>query len=212
MHIVQPLKSNLLGEGQKIGKSGGCGVVSCYVDKGDAAEKDVTKLMKLYKRTLIPCKKPKLEISVPGGSYKQLCDEVEELNTHLSAPSHALPAILGSPSHIETAPVHSASLAEDGPIPGLTPSSSTSTVDSSKMEGADLYAGADTQLVEYAKEKSTTWEDLKNRPPLFGGEELGLWRVAAISAPSRKRREPVRRSAIAVDSGLFYRMPEILSA
>ena len=88
---------------------------------------------------------------------------------------------------MNTAPAHSISLAKDGPMPA---SSSASTDDWSQTEGADvdLYAGADIQLAEYAKERSITWEDLKNRPPLFGSEELGLWRFSSADDICRSKQ------------------------
>ncbi len=72
-------------------------------------------------------------------------------------------------------------------MPGLTPSSSASIDDLSQTEDAE-YAGADIQLAEYAKERSVTWEDLKNRPPLFAGEELGPWRFASADDICRSRQ------------------------
>ena len=75
-------------------------------------------------------------------------------------------------------------------MPDLTPSSSTSTdVSPSQLEdaGVDLYAGADIQLMEYAKERSVTWDDLKNKPPLFGGEEVGPWRFASADDICRRK-------------------------
>lgn len=72
---------------------------------------------------------------------------------------------------MNTAPAHSIFFANDD----LTPSSSASTDFLSQTEDSDvnLYAGADIQLMDYAKEREITWEDLKNRPLLFGGEEQG---------------------------------------
>lgn len=49
----------------------------------------------------------------------------------------------------------------------------------------DLYV--DTQLMEYAKERSVTWEELKNRPPLFGGVDVGPWRFASANDRCRRR-------------------------
>jgi hypothetical protein len=84
---------------------------------------------------------------------------------------------------VNTASAHSISFAKDD-------RSSASTDDSSQTEDADvdLYAGADIQLMEYAKERSITWEDLKNRPPLFGGEEQGPWRFASADDICRSKR------------------------
>ncbi|KAF8713549.1 hypothetical protein AX14_012931 [Amanita brunnescens Koide BX004] len=88
---------------------------------------------------------------------------------------------------MNTAPAHSISFAKDDPMPGLTPSSSASIDDLSQTED-DEYAGADIQLAEYAKERLITWEDLKNRPPLFGGEDLGPWRFASADDICRSRQ------------------------
>ena len=54
------------------------------------------------------------------------------------------------------------SYAEDGPL-GLIPSTSASTINSSRTDDvdADLYEGTDMRLLE--KEPSITQEDLKNR-------------------------------------------------
>jgi hypothetical protein len=91
---------------------------------------------------------------------------------------------------MNTVPAHSISFAKDDPIPGLTLSSSTSTDVLSQTEDADdnLYAGADIQLMEYTKERSITWEDLKNRPALFGGEDQGPWRFASADDICRSKR------------------------
>jgi hypothetical protein len=54
----------------------------------------------------------------------------------------------------------------------LTPSSSASTDGASgdTEVDPDLHAGTDPQLLKYVKERAMTWEDLRNRPPLFPGE------------------------------------------
>jgi len=36
----------------------------------------------------------------------------------------------------------------------------------------------DPQLIEYTKEQAVTWEDLKTRPPLFPGEDGGIWQFS----------------------------------
>jgi hypothetical protein len=86
-------------------------------------------------------------------------------------------------------------------VPGLTPSSSASTVDadlhpeglglapslSTTMLDApentgvdpDMSAQADPQLLEYVKERAVTWDDLKTRPPLFPGEDGGNWQFSS---------------------------------
>jgi hypothetical protein len=88
---------------------------------------------------------------------------------------------------MNTAPDHSISFAKDDRVPGLTRSSSASIDNLSPTED-DEYAEADIQLAEYEKERSITWEDLKNRPPLFGGEELGPWRFFSADDICRSRQ------------------------
>jgi len=61
-------------------------------------------------------------------------------------------------------------------MPELTPSSSANTMASEDTEiDPDLM---DPQLIEYAKERAVTWEDLKTRPPLFPGEDGGTWQFS----------------------------------
>jgi hypothetical protein len=65
-------------------------------------------------------------------------------------------------------------------------SSSVSTIVLAQAEDADDELCADTQLMEYAKERSITWEDLKNRPPVFGGQDVGHWRFASADDICRR--------------------------
>lgn len=95
---------------------------------------------------------------------------------------------LGQPN---AAPAHYTSFANDGSVEasgGRTPSSSVSTTSASSRsqsedagDDMDLHAGGDMQLMEYAKERSVTWEELKKRPPLFGGEAPGASRFASAN-------------------------------
>jgi len=36
----------------------------------------------------------------------------------------------------------------------------------------------DPQLIEYAKERAVTWEDVKTRPRLFPGVDGGTWQFS----------------------------------
>jgi hypothetical protein len=125
-------------------------------------------------------------MSVPN-NCEVFCAQLEQLNTQPSA--RILTAIPSSSELMNTAPAHSISFAKDDPMPGLTPSSSASTNVLSQTEDADinLYAGADIELMEYAKEWSVTWEDLKNKLLLFGGEEQGPWRFASVDDICRSK-------------------------
>jgi hypothetical protein len=154
---------------------------------GDTAETDVSTLLRLYRRQPSGHPDPSLmnTISIPD-NYEAFCALLEQPNSHPNA--RILTSIPSSPP-LATAPVHFMSVANDGP-PDLTPSSSASTDISSQTEGPDLelYPEGDLQLIEYAKERSITWEDLKTRPPLFGGEEQGFWRFASADDVCRSKR------------------------
>jgi len=97
------------------------------------------------------------------------------------------------PSSPPTAKARSTEFGLDGSgsdVPGLTPSSSASTDISSTTSDTlevDLYAGADPQSLEYAKEHAMTWEELRSRPPLFGGEEVGKYRFASVDEICRSK-------------------------
>jgi hypothetical protein len=155
--------------------------------RGDMAETDVSTLLRLYRRQPRGSPNPSSTnaISVPD-NYAAFCALLEQPNSHPNA--RILPSIPSSPPPA-TAPVHLMSGANDAP-PNLTPSSSASTDISSQAEGPDLelYPERDLQLIEYAKERSMTWEDLNNRPPLFGGEEQGFWRFASADDICRSKR------------------------
>jgi hypothetical protein len=71
-------------------------------------------------------------------------------------------------------PVHSAltPVSSNQELPQLTPIGSTD----GPFE--DLHMEPDIQLLEYAKERAVTWDDLKNRLPLFPGEEGGIWQFS----------------------------------
>ena len=140
--------------------------------KGDVAEPQITTLLQLYRRQAGPGP-VKAPMSIAAG-YDAFCTQLALLNTQPSA--RILTTIPGSPPLNAAPPAHSVSFAKD--MPGLVPSSSASTDVSHTEDSDDPYAG-DIQLAEYAKEPSVTWEDLKNRPPLFGGEALGPWRFAS---------------------------------
>jgi hypothetical protein len=153
--------------------------------KGDAAESQITTLLSLYRRQHGQYSSVTPAISIPDNS-EVFCAELEQPNTQPSA----LTTVPSSPQPT-SAPTPSISFAKDGPVLGLAPSSSASTDVSSQIEDADVdlyYAGADIQSIKYAKERSITWEDLTNRPPLFGGEELGSWRFASADDICRSKR------------------------
>jgi hypothetical protein len=152
--------------------------------KGGVAEPQISALLRLYRRR--PGQHSSLTPPIPiPNNYEALCAQLEQPNTQPSA--RILTASPSSPELMNTAPAHFISPAKDNPIPGLTPSSLASTDVSSQIEDADvnLYA---VGLMEYAKERSVTWEDLKNRPPLFGGQGQGSWRFASADDICRSKR------------------------
>ena len=145
--------------------------------KGDIAELQIATLLRLYARKPGPSSLIS-SISVPS-EYEALRMQLEQPNTQPRARPSSPP--------IMNAPARSISFAKD-PMPGLTPGSSAFTDHLPQTEDADVgpYAG-DVQLAEYAKEPSVTWEDLKNRPPLFGGVDQGPWRFASADDICRDR-------------------------
>ena len=143
--------------------------------KGAIAQPQITELLNLYHRQPSQHSNLSTSTSVPS-NYVTLSAELEQPNTQPKA--RILPAVPGSPPSTNAAPVPFMSFTKDGPMPGLSPSILAPTDDGFQAYN-DLYAGADPQLVEYAKEQSVTWEDLNTRPPLFGGEEQGPWRFAS---------------------------------
>ena len=144
-------------------------------------------LSRLYRRQPSghPTPSPMNAISVPE-NYEAFCALLEQPNSHPNA--RILTSIPSSPPPA-TAPVHFMSSANDGP-PDLTPTASASTDISCQNEGPDLklYPEEDLQLMDCAKERSITWEDLKTRLPLFGGEDKGFWRFASADDVCRSKR------------------------
>ncbi|KAF5376272.1 hypothetical protein D9615_008557 [Tricholomella constricta] len=147
--------------------------------KADEAQEEITTLIQLYHRQ--PRGGADNRIAIPA-SYPLIVRTMEEPNNYPSA--HVLPTIPRSPppSHPSaSAPSMQDSFDLHPEVPGLTPSSSASTIgvsDDTEVD-PDMYGGTDLQLLEYAKEPPMTWEDLKNRPPLFPGEEGGDWQFCS---------------------------------
>lgn len=142
--------------------------------KGDAAEPQIRTLLRLYRRQ--PGQNSSLTsvISIPN-NYEALCADLEQPNNNPSA--HTLSAVPSSPP-LMNAPTSFA-------MPSLTRPSTSTDVSSQPDDADDLLLRADIQLMEYAKEPSV--EDLKNRPPLFGGEEVGPWRFASADGICRSK-------------------------
>jgi hypothetical protein len=139
--------------------------------KGDAAESQISTLLRLYNRQPGPYSNSIPSISVPS-NYEVIRTQLEQEIARM------LTTVSSSPPLMITGPNHSISFANDVP-----PSSSASIDDSSQTEDT----GADIQLAEYAKEPSITWEDLKNRPPVFGGMDQGPWRFASAEDICRSK-------------------------
>lgn len=154
--------------------------------KGDEAEPQISALLRLYRREPAGRSSTSPAIFVPS-DYNSLCAMLEQPNSNPSA--RILTTVPSSPPPT-TDPPPFTPLAF-GPIPDLTPSSSTSTDITSQLDDADLNRSAkpdsDIQLMEYMKEASVSWEELNNRPPLFGGEEVGLWRFASTDDVCRSK-------------------------
>lgn len=147
-------------------------VTRLQTPKGDAAEPQIATLLRLYRRQPGRPSSYRPAISVPDG-YETFSAELERPNAHPS--TRVLNAISSSPRFISTA-APGRSYAAEG---FMSPSSSAISCLTEDAD-LDLHAGADMQLLEYGKEPSITWEELRDRPLLFGGEETGRWRFASV--------------------------------
>jgi len=153
--------------------------------RGDIAEPQIATLLRLYRRQPGLYRNSKTAISVPD-NYEAFCEQLEQPDTQPNAYIFKN-AISNLPLQ-----AHSSSLANDGSLPSLTVYSRSSTCTNflplAEHAGIDPYAGADLQLMEYVQERSITWEELKTRTPVFGGEEQGLLRFASAEDACRDRR------------------------
>jgi len=143
--------------------------------RGDIAEPQIATILRLYQRQP-GHRDSKTVISVPD-DYEAFCEQLEQQDTQPSA------CIFKNAISSLPLQVHSSSLANNGSFSSLTaysrPSTCTNVSPLAEHADVDPYAGADLQLMEYVQERSITWEELKTRPPLFGGEEQGFWRFAS---------------------------------
>ena len=150
-----------------------CSAARRRTDRADAAQSDVNRLLELYqRRPRAGCNNP---INVPAAYHPASAMQPYD-NNHPSA--HILPTIPSSQplSHPTTSVPTSFGFGRHLEMPGLTPSSSASTMASEDTEtDPDLM---DPQLIEYTKEQAVTWEDLKTRPRLFPGEDGGTWQFS----------------------------------
>ena len=137
-------------------------VTRLQTPKADAAEPQIATLLRLYRRQPGRPSNYRPAISIPDG-YETFSAELERPN-----------AIPSSPRFINTA-APGRSYAAEG---SMSPSSSAVSCLTEDAD-LDLHEGADMQLLEYGKEPSITWEELRDRPLLFGGEETGRWRFAS---------------------------------
>lgn len=155
-------------------------VIRFQTSKGNAAETEVVRLLRLYQRKPSrPSNSPSLFVPV---HYAGLRAELENTNSRPSV--RISPSILGSPP-LTGVDSHSPSFTNDSrqAMPGVTPGSSMTITISSQSEDNSC-----TEEREYAKERSITWDDINNRPQLFGGKALGPWRFASAEDVCRSRR------------------------
>lgn len=133
-------------------------VTRVQTSKGDAAEPQVSTLLRLYQRQPGQYSRLTSAISVPN-NYETISTELEQSN---NPSAHTLSANPSSPPLVNE-PTPFTSFANVGPTPSLTPNSSTGADASFQPDDVDLHPRADIQLIEYAKEPSVTWEDLKKQ-------------------------------------------------
>ncbi len=175
-----------------------CNSARLKSNKVDAAQLDVNILLDLYQRH--PGRREHL--APAPASYFHAITVLQQPNTHPG--SHVLPTIPSSPPLLhpsssapsmghrfdlhpevpELTPSSSARTVDGDLHPGgleLSRSSSTTTLDASEDTGVDpdMDAQEDLQLLEYAKERAMTWDDLKTRPPLFPGQDGGTWQFSS---------------------------------
>jgi hypothetical protein len=162
----------------------------------DLAALQVTELMKLYNRT--PCGQTSQPLVSPPASALRILYSLNQ-QQNIFPTSSVFPTIPGSPSlssaqqHTTSFAQHTASLAPDSQepnVPGSTLSLSTSTNASSDASGFDqvdsAYENADPQLLDYAREPAMSWENLKNRPPLFPGVQVDSGRFETAEDVCRR--------------------------
>ena len=133
-------------------------VTRVQTSKGDAAEPQVSTLLRLYQRQPGQYSRLTSAISVPN-NYETISTELEQSNNPSARTLSANPS---SPPLVDE-PTPFTSFANVGPTPSLTPNSSTVADASFQPDDVDLHPRADIQLIEYAKEPSVTWEDLKKQ-------------------------------------------------
>ena len=152
-----------------------CSVMRLRTDRSNAAQSEVNTLLELYRRR--PAMGFNDPIIVPA-TY----DPASTMRQYDNPPSsRVLPTIPSSPppSHPTTsAPPIPFGFDRHLEMPGLTPSSSASTLDAPEDTEIDTDI-TDPQLLEYIKERPVTWEDLKTRPLLFPGEDGGTWQFSS---------------------------------
>jgi hypothetical protein len=138
-------------------------------EKADEADVQITTLLKLYRKQ--PGGVSSTPIPIPA-SYARMIEQLDAHHVSETSPSPPHPSnpTVPAPSVAYGFDFHSA-------VPGPTSSSFARTDGASEDTEADpdLHNETDLQLLEYAKERAMSWEDLKNRPPLFPGEEGGTW-------------------------------------
>jgi len=152
--------------------------------KTDIAAREVIELMRLYNR--MPqgrLRQPTVSVQTETGPFlRSLVQKSAEYST-----TRVLPTVPGSPSLLAANQFQTTYSPSIHQVPGLTPSSSTSTNADSDASGFDCaYTEADSQLLGYAKEPAMSWEDLKNRLPLVAGEQVGSYRFATAEEICRR--------------------------
>jgi hypothetical protein len=145
-------------------------VVRLQSNKAEDADTQINKLLRLYRR------QPKgvVSISIPVQFPASIVSMIEQPDSHPSA--HLSTTI--TPTSLPSASAPFTSYGSDL-RPEAPSSASTDGASEDTEVDPELYDGTDVLLLEYAKERAISWNDLKNRQPLYPGEEGGTYRFAS---------------------------------
>lgn len=127
----------------------------------------IATLIRLYRRQPSPQSDP--VISVPK-DYKCLCAQLEQpiVDAFSGLPDTALASFL---SHLFPGSSASGTLSSRSELSDLGDTDDERDMDCDMKEREDLSTEAEAWSIQYAKERSATWEELRNRVPLFGGAD-----------------------------------------
>jgi hypothetical protein len=158
-------------------------VTRAQTPEGDAAELQTATLPRPYRRQ--PGHQSDPAASIPK-EYKCFCAQLEQpiIDAVSGLPDTALAYFLFHPFPGSLA---SGTLSSRSELSDLGDTDDEGVVDCDAKGREDLSAEAEARSIQYAKERSVTWEELRNRVPLFGGPD-GVWRFSSAEDIIRSRQ------------------------